>query len=106
GLGVHEGAAAGREDLRPVAQQALDDFFLAVTERGLAEPFEDVLDGAAGRFDDLGIGIDERYVEAAGQPLADARFSHAHQTNQDDRAARTGFRRHAAAPPADFREAR
>jgi len=80
------GAAAGRQHVRRVAEQALDHPALAVAEHLLAMDGEDVGDrAAAGGCLDLAVGIDERQAEAGGEPLADAALAGAHQANQDNR---------------------
>ena len=63
---VHEGAAAGRQHVRRVVEQARDHPALAVAERRLAVAREDLGDGAAGRRLDLVVGVDEGQAE----PLA------------------------------------
>ena len=67
---VHHGAAAGRQHLRPAAEQTRDHPRLAGAEIGLAVLVEDFRDGHAGRGLDLGIGVDERNAEAGGQAAA------------------------------------
>ncbi len=87
GVGVHEGAAAGRQHLRAALQQPRDHARLAGAEIGLAVGGEDFRDGHAGGLFDLGVGIDERNAEPGRQPAADRRLARAHHADQHDRAA-------------------
>ena len=73
GVGIHEGAAAGRQHLRPAVQQARDHARLAGTEVGLAVGREDIGDRHAGGLLDLGIGIHERQLPAASPAAARSR---------------------------------
>ena len=83
-LGIDEGAAAGRQDMRRPLQQALDHPPLAVAERGLAEALEDLLDRAAGRGLDLVVGIDEVQPEPLRQAAADRGLARPHQADHDN----------------------
>ena len=65
GLGIHEGAAAGREHLWTRAQKALDDAALAVAEVGLAMVGEDLGDAFSRRLLDFLVGVDEGEPERA-----------------------------------------
>ena len=87
-LGIDEGAAAGRQDMRRPLQQPLDDPPLAIAERGLAEPLEDLLDRAAGRGLDLVVGVDEIEPEPLGQAPADRSLPRPHQPDHDNRPVR------------------
>ena len=83
-LGVHIGAAAGRQHMRRFVEQAGDDAALAGAELGLAVFLEELADRAAGRMLDLVVGIDERQAEARGQPLADRALARTHQPYEGD----------------------
>ncbi len=84
GAGVHIGAAAGREHLRAVPQQARDHPRLAVAEIGLAMLREDIADALPGRRLDFAVGVGEGKLEPGGETLADGGLAGAHQTDQDD----------------------
>ena len=85
GLGIHEGAAAGRQHLRAAVEQARDHARLAGAEVGLAIGGEDFRDGHAGRRLDLGVGIDEGDAEALRQPAADRGLARPHHADEHDR---------------------
>ena len=83
-LGIHVGAAAGRQHVCRPGQQARDHAAFAGAELGLAEAFEELRDRAAGRALDLVVGVDERQAEAQRQALADRALAGAHQADQGD----------------------
>ena len=85
GDGVHEGAAAGREHLLALVEQASDHLAFAVAEIGLAEALEDLRDGHARPGLDLGVGIDERQAQPLGEPASDRRLPSPHHADEDDR---------------------
>jgi hypothetical protein len=86
GLLVHVGAAAGGEHLWTGLQQPGNDPALAVAKLALAMVGEDLGYGFTGRLLDLGVGIDERDGEKAGQAPADGGLAGAHEADQHDRA--------------------
>ena len=97
GFLVHDGAAAGRQHLRAVVEQAGDHALLAGAEIGLAVLGEDFRNGHAGGAFDLGIGVDKGKPEPRGEPAADRRLASAHHADQHDgagpeRAHDRGFR--------------
>ena len=66
GLRIHEGAAAGRQDMhRLVLDQPGDDAAFDGAEDRLAVAGEDLGDGAAGRGLDLGVGVAEGQMQSA-----------------------------------------
>src|SRR5205085_1937668 len=71
GLRVHEGAAAGRQDMDRPVEEAGDDAALALAEEGFAVTAEDLLDALAGGRLDLGVGIDEIELQTARQAPPD-----------------------------------
>jgi hypothetical protein len=87
-IGIHEGAAARRQDQWVAGQQPSDHPALAIAEIGLAIAGEQFGDGAAGRKLDLGIGVAERQSESGGEAAADAGFAGAHQAHQHQAAPR------------------
>ena len=86
-IGVHDGAAAGRQHLRAALEQPRDHARLAAAEIGLAMAGENVRDAHAGGFLDLGIGVDERHAKPGAEPAADRGFADPHHADQHDRAA-------------------
>jgi hypothetical protein len=82
---LHEGTAAGGDDLGRAIDQPGDHSPLAVAEMRLAEALEDVGHGHAGGGLDLVIGIDEGQAHALRQAPADRRFARTHQPDQHDR---------------------
>src|SRR5205085_11146025 len=92
---MHKGATAGRQHVNRLGQQPGNNPPLAVPEDALAAIGEDLLNSLAGGGLDLGIRIEKRQAEAHREATADLALAGAHQTNQDDRAARrerAGFR--------------
>lgn len=84
-LGMHERPAACRNDLGPTIDQPRNHSALSVAKLFLAKTFEDFRDRHARRRLDLMIGINERDVQALGQPFAHSRFANAHHPDQHDR---------------------
>ena len=82
---VHEGAAAGRQHLRPAIEEARNDALFAGTEIGLAVGGEDFRDRHAGRSLDLGVGVHKTQSEALREPPANRRLAGAHHPHQHDR---------------------
>ena len=85
-LGVHVGAAAGRQHLRAAVEQARDHALLAGAEIGLAIGGENLRDGHPGGRLDLGVGIDEGKAEPLRQPPADRGLARPHHADEHDRA--------------------
>jgi hypothetical protein len=86
GVGVHVGAAAGRQHLRRrVVEDAGDDAHFAGAEIGLAVLVEDLGDRQVRRLLDLGVGVDEGQGETVGEPAADGGLARAHQPDEHDR---------------------
>ena len=86
-IGIHIGAAAGRQHLRSAVEQARDHARLAGAELGLAARLENIRDRHAGRFFDLGVGIDKGQPEPGAELAADRRLARAHHPDKHDRAA-------------------
>ena len=86
GLGVHVGAAAGRQHLRAAVEQARDHARFAGAEIRLAIGGEDLRDGHAGSRLDLGVRIDEADAEPLRQPPADRGLARSHHADEHDRA--------------------
>jgi len=84
-IGVHDGAATGREHLRAALEQARNHPGLAAAESSLAVAGKNVGNGGAGGGLDLGIGVDERHAQPDAEAAADRRFAHPHHANQNDR---------------------
>ena len=82
---VHEGAAAGRENLRPGVQQPRDHPALSVAEISLAEPLENLRDRELRSGLDLGVGVNEGEAELRRQPFSDRRLAGAHHPDEHDR---------------------
>ena len=87
GVGIHIGAAAGRQHLRAAFEQPRDHARLAGAELGLAAGLENIRDRHAGRFLDLGVGIDKGQPEPAAELAADRGLARAHHADKHDRAA-------------------
>ena len=81
---VDEGAAAGGDDARTLAEQARHDPALAGAEIGLAVLLEDLRDGHAGRPFDLRVGIDELEAETAREASPRRGLAAAHKTDEHD----------------------
>lgn len=79
-----ERAAARRDHLPALLEDTLDHALLAGAEIGLAEALEDVADRHAGRFFDLGVGIDEGPAQRPGEPAADRGLARAHHADEHD----------------------
>ena len=74
-------AAAERHHAVVLGQGRAHHVGLDAAELGFALD-EDLGDGAAGALDDLGVGVEQRYVQRLGQATSDrglARAGHAHQ---------------------------
>src|SRR5581483_11270484 len=81
---IHYRAAAGRQHLRSVFQQARDDSRLAGTEIGLTVFSEDFGNAHAGGAFNLGIGIDERDAEPRGKPPPNRGLARPHHADEHD----------------------
>ena len=82
--GVHIGAAAGGEDLRPGLQQAGDNPRFTLTKIRLAVLGEDLAHGLARGDFDLVVGVGEGEFEPIGKPAAHRRLAGSHQADQHD----------------------
>ncbi len=85
-IGVHDGAAAGGQNLRAAVEQPRDHARFAAAEIGLAVAGKNVGDAHAGGFLDLGIGIDKRHAKPRAEAAADRGFADPHHADQHDRA--------------------
>jgi hypothetical protein len=85
-VGVHVGAATGRQHQRVAGQQTRDHPALAGAELDLAESVEDFRHRGARGCLDLGVGVAERQAESGGEAAADGGLSGAHQPDEDDAA--------------------
>src|SRR5260221_6189826 len=84
---VHHRAAAGRQHLRAVVEQARDHAFLAGTEIRLAVFVENFGNSHARSAFDFSIGINEWNPEPGGKPSADRGFARAHHADEHNRPA-------------------
>ena len=82
---AHEGAAAGGQHHRPLAQQTRDHPLLALAKTRLAVDRENVGDGELGRRLDLVVGILEHQPEAPGEAAPDGALARPHQADEHDR---------------------
>ena len=87
---THKCAAAGGHHLGPVGEKTLDHFALTFTKMRLAMLGEDIGYRLAGRPLDFLVGIDERQLQARGQPTTDRRLAAAHQPDEHDGARAEG----------------
>ena len=85
GLGIHERAAAERQNRALALQQTGDHLALLDAERRLADLGEDVRDGRAGGGLDRRIGVLERPAERPRQAASDRGLAGAHHADQHDR---------------------
>src|SRR4029079_14992704 len=86
-IGIHIGAAARRQHLSAVFEQARDHLALAVAEIGLAMLGEAFGDGLTHRDTDPMVGVDEGEAELFGESAAHRRLAGAHEPDKHNRMA-------------------